>query len=280
MLRLMRIAFTKMHGLGNDFMIFDAPAGVSLPSAAQWRALADRHTGIGFDQALVLEPARAADAAIYYRVFNSDGSEVEQCGNGARCVAQLLHQRHAGGDALLKMDSAGGRLQARILPNGLVSVDMGIPDFNPAALPFLAEAPALSYELAVAGEVVRFGAVSMGNPHAVIHVQDIESAPVEHLGRALQASPSFPRQVNVGFMQVIDSTHLRLRVYERGAGETLACGTGTCAAVAVARSLGLVGPDVDVHVRGGRLGVHWTGPGQALWLTGPAETAFVGQVEI
>lgn len=280
MLQCMRIEFTKMHGLGNDFIIFDALPGAPLPSAAQWRQLADRHTGIGFDQALVLEPARARDAAVFYRIFNADGGEVEQCGNGARCVASLLHQRHAGNGELLTMDSTGGRLQARILANGLVSVNMGIPDFNPASLPFLAATPALSYELAVEGETIRFGAVSMGNPHAVIHVQNIESAPVERLGRALQASASFPRQVNVGFMQVLDAGHLRLRVYERGAGETLACGTGTCAAVAVARSLGLVGPEVEVHVRGGRLGVHWEGPGHALWLTGPAETAFVGQVEI
>lgn len=280
MLKRMRIEFTKMHGLGNDFIIFDALPGATLPSAAQWRQLADRHTGIGFDQALVLEPPRAADAATFYRVFNADGGEVEQCGNGARCVAWLLHQRHAGNGQLLKLDSAGGRLQARILPDGQVSVDMGIPDFNPASLPFLADSAALSYELSLEGESVRFGAVSIGNPHAVIHVQDIESAPVERLGRALQASPRFPHQVNVGFMQVLDAAHLRLRVYERGAGETLACGTGTCAAVAVSRSLGLVGPDVGVHVRGGRLGVHWTGPGHALWLTGPAETAFVGQVEI
>jgi diaminopimelate epimerase len=280
MLHAMRIEFTKMHGLGNDFIIFDAPAGKALPTAAQWRQLADRHTGIGFDQALVLEAARAPDAAIYYRIFNADGGEVEQCGNGARCVAALLHQRGASHGELLNMDSTGGRLRAQILANGLVSVDMGVPDFNPASLPFLAGAPALSYELPFDGESVRFGAVSMGNPHAVIHVEDVESAPVERLGRALQASPIFPRQVNVGFMQVLDASHLRLRVYERGAGETLACGTGTCAAVAVARSLGLVGADVEVHVRGGRLGVHWVGAGQALWLTGPAETAFVGQVEI
>jgi diaminopimelate epimerase len=280
MLQGMRIEFTKMHGLGNDFIIFDALPGAPLPSSAQWRQLADRHTGIGFDQALVLEPPRAPDAATFYRVFNADGGEVEQCGNGARCVAWLLHQRHAGNGALLQLDSAGGRLQARILPDGQVSVDMGVPDFNPASLPFLADAAALSYELALDGESVRFGAVSIGNPHAVIHVQDIESAPVERLGRALQASARFPQQVNVGFMQVLDAGHLRLRVYERGAGETLACGTGACAAVALARSLGLVGPDVEVHVRGGRLGVHWQGPGHSLWLTGPAETAFVGQVEI
>jgi diaminopimelate epimerase len=280
MLELMRIEFTKMHGLGNDFIIFDAPAGKALPSPAQWRALADRHTGIGFDQALVLEPARAADAAIYYRIFNADGGEVEQCGNGARCVAALLHRRLPGHGELLAMDSAGGRLQARILANGLVSVDMGVPDFSPASLPFLAEAAALSYELSFHGQNLRFGAVSMGNPHAVFQVPDVESAPVESLGRALQTNPRFPRQVNAGFMQVLDASHLRLRVYERGVGETLACGTGTCAAVAVARSLGLVGTDVEVHVRGGRLGVHWPGAGQALWLTGPAETAFVGQVEI
>jgi diaminopimelate epimerase len=274
----MRIAFTKMHGLGNDFIVFDAPSGSSLPDSAQWRALSDRHTGIGFAQALVLLPPRQADTAVFYRIFNADGGEVEQCGNGARCIAALLHRRGSGNT--FTMDSIGGLVQARILADGLVSINMGVPDFAPAALPFEAAAPSLSYALDIAGEAVEFAAVSMGNPHAVLRVVAVESAPVERLGKALQADPRFPRQVNVGFMQVLDAGHIRLRVYERGAGETLACGTGACAAVVVGRSQGLLASSVEVHVRGGKLGVNWQGAGSPVWLTGPAQVAFEGQVDL
>jgi diaminopimelate epimerase len=267
----MRIAFTKMHGAGNDVIVFDAPVAAALPSPAQFRALGDRRTGIGFDQALVLMPPRQPGTATY-------GGEVEQCGNGARCVAALLHQR--GAPAAFTMDSTGGRIAARMLGSDRVSINMGVPDFAPAALPFQTPASAVTYQLAVDGETVEFGAVSMGNPHAVLRVADVTSAPVERLGKALQARPEFPRQVNVGFMQVVDAGHIKLRVYERGAGETLACGTGACGAVAVGRQLGLLGPDVEVHVPGGKLGVNWQGPGQPIWLTGPAVVAFRGEVEI
>ena len=277
----MRIDFTKMHGLGNDFIVLEAPPGGALPSASQWRALADRHAGIGFDQALLLEPPRQPGTAVHYRVFNADGSEVEQCGNGARCVARYLQlQGHVAPDGALNMGSTGGTVAARVQPNGRVAVDLGVPDFNPASLPLLVGAAEATYTLAVAGETIEFGAVSIGNPHAVLRVAAVESAPVERLGRALQAHAGFPRQVNVGFMEIVDSAHIRLRVFERGVGETRACGTGACAAVAVGRSLGLLGADVEVHVPGGRLGVHWEGPGQRVWLTGPAEVAFTGQVEI
>lgn len=277
----MRIDFTKMHGLGNDFLIFEAPAGGALPSSAQWQHLSDRHAGIGFDQALLLEPARTADTLTHYRIFNADGSEVEQCGNGARCVARYLqlHGR-AAADALVRMGSTGGVVAARVLKDGRVAVDLGVPDFAPHSLPFTAPAMEASYTLSVAGETIEFGAVSIGNPHAVLRVSAVESAAVERIGRALQAHPSFPRQVNVGFMEILDAAHVRLRVYERGVGETLACGTGACAAVAVGRNLGLLGPEVAVHVPGGRLGVHWDGAGQHVWLTGPAEVAFTGQIEI
>jgi diaminopimelate epimerase len=274
----MRIAFTKMHGAGNDVIVFDSPAGAPLPTAQQFRALGDRRTGIGFDQAMVLAPPRQPDTQVYYRIFNSDGGEVEQCGNGARCVAALLQQR--GAPAEFTMDSTGGLIGARVLGPKLVAINMGIPDFRPAALPFLTAAPAAIYQLQANGEAVEFGAVSMGNPHAVLRVTDVESAPVERVGKALQAHPAFPRQVNVGFMQVIDAAHLRLRVYERGAGETLACGTGACAAVAIGRQLGLLGATVEVHVPGGKLGVDWAGEGTPVWLTGPAETAYTGVVEI
>jgi diaminopimelate epimerase len=276
----MRIDFTKMHGLGNDFIVLNLPAEACLPSREQWRALADRHGGIGFDQALVLLPPRRSSTDVFYRVFNADGGEVEQCGNGARCVAALLHQRGQGSDGLLTMDSIGGVLHARVLADGSVSVDMGVPDFDPRSLPFDAPAASATYTLSVAGESIEFGAVSVGNPHAVLRVEAVESAPVERIGRALQSNPHFPRQVNVGFMQIVDAGKIRLRVYERGVGETLACGTGACAAVAVGRSLGLLGADIEVRVPGGRLSVHWDGAGQSVWLTGPAQQAFEGRVEI
>jgi diaminopimelate epimerase len=214
-------------------------------------------------------------------VFNADGSEAEQCGNGARCVARYLQQRGRGAaDGSVQLDSAGGPVAARVLDDGRVSVDLGVPDFEPRTLPFHVEGIAPSYVLEAAGERVEFGAVSIGNPHAVLRVAAVEGAPVERVARALQGHADFPRQVNVGFMEVSDPAHIRLRVYERGAGETLACGTGACAAVAVGRNLGLLGADVEVHVRGGRLGVHWDGPGQHIWLTGPAEVAFTGEAEI
>ena len=276
----MRIDFTKMHGLGNDFIVLNLPADAGLPSAAQWRALADRHSGIGFDQALVLLPPRRSDTDVFYRVFNADGGEVEQCGNGARCVAALLHRRGRAHDGTLAMDSVGGVLRARVLEDGRVSVDMGVPNFDPASLPFDAPAPSATYSIACAGENIEFGAVSLGNPHAVLRVEAVESAPVARIGHALQASPHFPRQVNVGFMQIMHAGQIRLRVFERGVGETLACGTGACAAVAVGRSLGLLGADVEVRVPGGALSVHWDGPGHSVWLTGPAQQSFEGRVEI
>ena len=269
-----------MHGLGNDFIVMNLPADAPLPSREQWRALADRHSGIGFDQALVLLPPRRSSTDVFYRVFNADGGEVEQCGNGARCVAALLHRHGQGSDGTLTMDSLGGVLHARVLADGRVAVDMGVPDFEPRSLPFDAPAPATSYSVEAAGETIEFGAVSVGNPHAVLRVEAVEIAPVERIGRALQNSPHFPRQVNVGFMQIIDAGRIHLRVYERGVGETLACGTGACAAVAVGRSLGLLGADVEVRVPGGRLSVHWEGAGHSVWLTGPAQQAFEGRVEI
>ena len=280
----MRIDFTKMHGLGNDFIVFDAPPG-GPPSTAALRWLADRRTGIGFDQALVLEPPRRAGSSLSYRVFNADGSEVEQCGNGARCVAALWQRRaRARSTDPIVMDSAGGAVRARVLAPGLVSVEMGVPSFAPRALPFDAPGTATDdaqfYELEVAGETVRIGAVSVGNPHAVLLVDSVDAAPVERLGPAVEHHPRFPRQVNVGFLQIVDRTHVRLRVHERGVGETLACGTGACAAVAFARRRGLLDPEVSVRARGGELRVDWDGAGGAIWLTGPAEFAFEGRVEI
>jgi diaminopimelate epimerase len=275
----MRIEFTKMHGVGNDFVVFDAP-GASPLDGALIRRLADRHTGIGFDQALVLEAPRRADTVVFYRIFNADGVEVEQCGNGARCIAALLAARGLGRSGAVAMDSPAGLIQARLLAGGLVAVDMGPVRFDPRALPFDAQTEAQRYALEVPGGSVNIGAVSVGNPHAVVAVESLESAAVERLGPAIESHPRFPKRVNAGFMQIVDRSHIRLRVYERGAGETLACGTGACAAVAVGRRWGELDREVHVSVRGGELRVNWNGPGDNVWLTGPVEVSFAGHVEV
>jgi len=276
----MRLAFTKMHGLGNDFIVFDAASPAALPPTAEIRRLSDRRTGIGFDQALVLEPPRRAGTDVYYRIFNADGSEVEQCGNGARCIARLVASRRGEVDRPLRMDSPGGIVDARLRADGLVAVAMGIPDFNPASLPFDAPAAAPSYRLDTAVGPVEIGAVSIGNPHAVIRVARIDEAPVDSVGPAVENHARFPRRVNVGFVEIVAPDHVRLRVYERGAGETQACGTGACAAVAVGRRHGPLAEEVNVDVPGGRLVVRWPGPGEPIWLIGPAEAAYEGQVEV
>ena len=280
MLDIMRIAFTKMHGLGNDFFLYAREAGQALPTVPQWRQLADRHRGVGFDQAVVFDPPTDPQAAAAYRIFNADGGEAEQSGNGARCAVRLLHLQGRTAAGQITIQTGAGLIQGRVLDDGSVAVSMGAPDFTPSALPLRVVAEEATYALQIAGEAVEFGAVSMGNPHAVVRVTAVEVAPVERLGRALQADPHFPKSVNVGFMQVVDASHIRLRVYERGAGETLACGTGACAAVVVGRNLGLLASAVTVHVPGGQLGVHWQGPGHSVWLTGPAAVAYTGQVEI
>ena len=276
----MHIEFTKMHGLGNDFIVFDAPTSAAVPSSAQFRQLSARHTGVGFDQALLIEPPRRPDSVAFYRIFNADGGEVEQCGNGARCVAALLRRtgRAPAGDVV--MDSPAGLIRARIQDDGLVAVDMGVPDFAPASLPFAAVAEAEEYSLEVAGERVNFSAVSLGNPHAVIVVPAVATAPDARIGAALEQHEAFPKRVNVGFMEIVAPQHIRLRVFERGVGETLACGTGACAAVAVGHRRGRLALQVRVQVPGGELSVSWPGPGQNIWLTGPAEVAFQGSAEI
>jgi diaminopimelate epimerase len=276
----MRIAFTKMHGLGNDFALFETAAGGAPLSGAQLRRLADRHTGIGFDQALILEPPRQPETAVFYRIFNADGMEVEQCGNGARCIAALLALRGLAREGGLTMDSPAGLVRARTDTGGCVSVEMGPVCFAPAALPFEAAAEADQYRLDVGTETLEIGAVSIGNPHAVLAVHSIDAAPVARLGPAIEGHVRFPRRVNAGFMQIVDRSHIRLRVHERGVGETLACGTGACAAVAVGRRWGLLEPMVTVSTRGGELRVSWTGPRESIWLTGPAQIVFEGEIEI
>jgi diaminopimelate epimerase len=280
MLAAMRIEFLKMQGLGNDFFVFDAPAAAAARlDPDKLRALADRHTGVGFDQALMLEPPRDGHSRVFYRIFNADGSEVEQCGNGARCIAALLYERAPALGRDMVMGSPGGEVRARVLGDGRVSVDMGAPDFDPRSLPMQAAGEALTYSVDVDGAAVEIGAVSMGNPHVVLLVPEVDSAPVERLGPALENHPRFAQRTNVGFMQIVDRGHIRLRVHERGVGETLACGTGACAAVAVGRARGLLDAEVSVDLKGGRAMVSWAGPAQHVWLTGPATRVFAGSIE-
>lgn len=278
----MRIDFTKMHGAGNDFAVFDAPYGAAVLEPRRLRALADRRTGIGFDQALVLEPPRRPGTAVFYRIFNADGQEAEQCGNGARCIAALLQRRGLAGNGAITLDSPAGLIRARIAghPVALVSVDMGIPNFDPAALPFEAAGEADSYLLELADGMLEIGAVSIGNPHAVVTVGSVEAARVGELGPAIEHHPRFPKRVNAGFLQILTRHEVRLRVHERGCGETASCGTGACAAVSIGRRRGLLDSEVRVLVRGGELRVNWTGPGEPIWLTGPAEVSFEGHVEV
>ena len=278
----MRIEFMKMQGLGNDFLVFDAPrhADETYLDATLLRALADRHTGVGFDQALMLETPRDAASRTYYRVFNADGSEVEQCGNGARCVAALLYARAPEQGRELVMGSMGGTVRAKIRDDGQVSVNMGVPDFDPRALPFDAPREARTYALEVENRLVEIGAVSMGNPHAVLRADDIATAPVARLGAAVATHARFPCRTNVGFMQVLNAGHIRLRVFERGVGETRACGTGACAAAAVGLRWGLLDTEVRVDLPGGTAQVSWGGAGQELWLTGPAVTVFSGSIDL
>jgi diaminopimelate epimerase len=279
MLSTMRIEFLKMQGLGNDFLVFDAAANTRLDSHTL-RALADRHTGVGFDQALMLESPRDAASRVFYRVFNSDGSEVEQCGNGARCIAALLYDRAPELGRELTMGSTGGTIHAQVRDDGLVSVDMGVPNFEPSAIPFDAAQRAQSYRVNVENTDLDIGAVSMGNPHAVLRVADVKSASLERIGPAIERHARFPKRANVGFMQVIGPKHIALRVFERGVGETLACGTGACAAVAIGQQRGWLEQEVRVDLPGGTAMVAWPGAGQSIWLTGPATTVFKGSIDL
>ncbi len=271
-----------MQALGNDFLVLDTAAarGLSL-TAGQWRALADRHRGIGFDQALVLEPAHRNDTLAFYRIYNADGLEVEQCGNGVRCLAELLRRQGRASDGQLQLESPAGLVKALWRQPGLVAVDMGEPDFSPAAVGFDAAGQrGPQYSLDVLQQQVQFSIASMGNPHAVMEVPDVATAAVATIGAALESHPRFAQRVNAGFRQILDRQHVRLRVFERGVGETLACGTGACAAVATGVRDGLLEPRVQVDLPGGSLTVAWQGPGTNLWLEGPAEVSFTGQFEI
>ncbi|MGN2247238.1 diaminopimelate epimerase [Frateuria sp. GZRR35] len=270
--------FSKMHGIGNDFVVVDArEAPLALP-AAQIRALADRHTGIGCDQLLSVEAPRDPSCAFYYGIWNADGSPSGQCGNGVRCVAAWLHRAGALAlDTPVRIESPSGPVSVRVLDAHRVTVDMGEPVFEPARIPFTADTQAASYPLDLAEGTVQIGAVSMGNPHAVMAVADLADPVLERFGPQLTTHARFPEGANAGFVQILSRGHLRLRVHERGSGWTRACGTGACAAMAVLRLRGQVDESVQVDLPGGRLQIDWPGPGQTLWMTGPAAFAFEGK---
>jgi diaminopimelate epimerase len=275
----MTLRFTKMHGLGNDFVVIDGIHQTVVLDPARIRRWADRHLGIGCDQVLLVEASDRPDADFRYRIFNADGGEVEQCGNGARCFARFVRDRGLTGKDELRVATVGGLLRLQIQSDGQVAVDMGQPKLEPAEIPFFADERAQRYAIAADGMDLDIGVVSMGNPHAVLVVDDVERAPVAHLGPLLERHGRFPRRANVGFMQILAPDHIRLRVFERGAGETLACGSGACAAVVAGRLWGLLWPKVRVELRGGELTVHWAGEGESVTMTGPAENVFEGWIE-
>jgi diaminopimelate epimerase len=272
--------FTKMHGLGNDFVVLDATSAPLALTREQLRLIADRHFGVGCDQILQVERARDAQTDFYYRIFNADGGEVEQCGNGARCFVRYVHERGLTDKREIRVGTVSGVIVPRLEADGRVTVNMGVPQLEPRDIPFEAAARALTYHLEVGERTVEISAISMGNPHAVQIVPDARTAPVEVEGPLIEAHPRFPRRVNAGFMEIVDEHRIRLRVFERGAGETLACGTGACAAVAVGIRLGLLDHRADVETRGGRLTIEWAGEGAPVLMTGPAETVFEGEIEL
>lgn len=274
------IRFTKMHGLGNDFAVFDA-INQPLHFNEQWvKRLADRHEGIGFDQLLVVERYVGDDADFRYRIFNADGSEVEHCGNGARCFARFVYDQGLTQKTHIPVMTESGRIVLELTADGQVKVNMGIPRLEPAEIPFIFQARQMLYTVELGQDVVQFAAVSMGNPHAVLQVADTETAPVELLGPSLESHPLFPKRVNVGFMQIINPQQIRLRVFERGTGETRACGTGACAAVVAGRLQGLLAEEVQVDLPGGRLQIAWQGEGQPVYMTGPATTVYTGTMTV
>ena len=306
----MKLRFSKMHGLGNDFVVFDGVSQQVELSPEQIRRIADRHFGVGCDQLLLVERAMSEGADFRYRIFNADGGEVEQCGNGARCFVRFVHDHGLTDKREIRVDTLSGRIAPRLEAGGEVTVNMGAPIFDAARIPFLSESSDFVQPLMVGGEAVMIAALSMGNPHAVQIVADVQAAPVAKQGPLIECHERFPKRVNAGFMQVVDRGHIRLRVWERGAGETLACGTGACAAVVAGIRRGLLDPVVRVTTRGGDLTIRWDGRDNAgqdggrggsagtqggkrvdqqehvgtavapVWMTGPAVTVFEGEIEI
>ena len=275
----MKLKFTKMHGLGNDFVVLDGINQKIDLDRQQIRTLADRHFGIGCDQLLLVEKAEGT-ADFRYRIFNADGGEVEQCGNGARCFVRYVHEHGLTHKNEIRIETLSGVISPKLEVNGNVTVNMGKPQFEPDEIPFIAEKLELTYSLEIQGRLVTISVVSMGNPHAVLLVQSVDTAPVEVDGALIEVHPRFPKKVNVGFMQIVDRSRIRLRVFERGAGETLACGTGACAAVVVGIRLGLLDRQVTVSTRGGELTINWDGNDAPVWMTGPAVTVFEGEINL
>ena len=288
----MQIRFTKMQGAGNDFVVLDETEGRLGLSAAQYRFLADRHFGVGADQILTVRPSPAEGIDFEYVIHNADGGEVEQCGNGARCFARFVHDKGLTGKDQIRVQTQSGVIAPRLTADGRVTVDMGRPEFDPAKVPFdanglvpVAQGLGQKWPLPPDGKalsaIVFVAVVSMGNPHAVQLVDNVDTAPVQETGPLIESHPRFPQRVNAGYLQIVDRAHVRLRVFERGVGETLACGTGACAAVAAGIRLGLLDPEVQVDTRGGRLTIAWSGQeADSVFMTGPATTVFEGQIDI
>lgn len=276
----MRLRFSKMHGIGNDFVVIDGVGQSVRLTPEKIRFISDRNYGIGCDQVLLVEAPSQPDIDFRYRIFNADGSEVENCGNGARCFAVFVRDRKLTGKSVIKVETAAGLLELRVQADEQVTVDMGEPRLAPAQIPFEADQQAVTYPLNLGNETLEITAVSMGNPHAVTLVDDINTFPVASVGPLVESHARFPARVNAGFMQLVSPREINLRVYERGAGETLACGTGACAAVVAGRLRGLLEPHVAVNLPGGRLSIQWEGPGHPVLMTGPAVIVFHGQIKL
>ncbi|MDM1770499.1 MULTISPECIES: diaminopimelate epimerase [Acinetobacter] len=276
----MFLEFTKMHGLGNDFMVVDLISQRAYFDSLTIQRLADRHFGVGFDQLLVVEPPDVPNADFKYRIFNADGSEVEQCGNGVRCFARFVHERQLTSKTKIKVQTKAGIVEPELGQNGWVRVNMGQPKFLPQEIPFIADEPDNLYDLMLANEEkLSIDVVNMGNPHAVTIVQDILTADVARLGPQIESHERFPQRVNAGFMQILDEQHARLRVFERGVGETLACGTGACAAAVSGMRRGLLASKVEIELAGGKLQIEWK-EGDVVWMTGPTTNVYEGRLDL
>lgn len=276
----MRIYFTKMQGLGNDFVVIDAVTRPLVIGPEQARAIADRRYGVGCDQILLAEQARSAGTDFFYRIINADGSEVGQCGNGARCLARFLQEKGLTDKNGITVETLAGAMTLKVNADRSVTVNMGVPSFDPADVPFVAATREPMYDLQLDGGQARVAVLALGNPHAVQQVADVDHAPVREQGPAIERHARFPERVNAGYFQVLTRDHVRVRVYERGAGETLACGSGACAAVVAGRQSGALDERVDVDLPGGRLQVAWSGEGAPVYMTGPAETVFEGEITL
>lgn len=276
----MRLRFTKMHGLGNDFVVVDGISQRVKLNSEQVRKLADRRFGVGCDQVLIVRTPQSPDVDFRYQIFNHDGSEVENCGNGARCFAKFVRDRQLTAKTAITVETCAGRMVLHVQANGDITVDMGVPELAPARIPFTADQQQVTYSLPLGEGAYDISAISMGNPHAVTLVDNVDTAPVSSVGPEIERHAYFPQRVNAGFMAVKTTNEIDLRVYERGAGETLACGTGACAAVVAGRLRGLLDQRVTVNLRGGHLAVEWKGEGHPVMMTGPATTVFQGQVKL